>query len=643
MKRNLSAIALAGVSLACVVYLAACNCAPILRYVTVSPASATINAGTTEQYAASLYYSDGSIKDGTGQVQWTSSNTSVAVIGPGGLATGVGGGTTTITATAGGIAPATATLTVNAFTSITVTPSNPSIGAGMTQQFTATGMPGSIDVTNQVAWSSGTTSVATISSGGLATGLTAGTSLITAALPGVSGSTTLTVTGAVPVALVVTPSSQTIAVGNELTYLAQEQYSDGTLHMPAHPVTWGVSSANPANSVEIVTDPNSIPKNNENGLAVGLAAGTASIAASEGSFAVITSITVVTGKAHYAYVANGGGGIVGGDNVTWFAVDVTSATPFTSPQTAAAGAPAQIVLHPSNNYLYNISTGSDVYVSDMGANGVPNSSGIGPAPAGSGNFNYMAVDPYGRFLYVTDSGTTTIYGFTISSTDGSLTLMTGAPFNFATLNSPQCIVIDPTGKYLYVTNGNGNTVSGFSINQTTGVLTALPTATAATGSTPQFEALDPSGKHLYVANSGDNTITMIPIGAGGAMGTPVTTSAISGASSISNVVVDPSGTHLYALDAGSGGAGQVYAFNINSADGSVGSAIGTAQPTGDFPFFNMAIDPTGALLATANNFDSPGTISLFSIGSGGALTPKTPATVGSGGEAPEFVIFLNAP
>ena len=635
MKRNLSSFTLAGVSVVCILILAACNCAPSLRYITVSPASATISAGTTQQFAATLYYSDGTVKDGTGVAQWSSSNMSVATVAAG-LATAVGGGTTTISATMAGVSPATATLTVNSFTSITVSPSDPSIAAGQTQQFTATGMPGSVDVTSQVTWASDTTSVATITSGGLATGVATGTSSVSATLSGVTGSTTLTVTPAVPVSLVVTPSSKTIAVSNAVTYTVEELYSDGTLHAPASPgsIVWTSSATTTATIV-------SAPASGANGIAVGLKAGTSNITATEGSLTTTTAavLTVVAGTTHFAYVGNNGNGVSGADDIEWYSVDATSATPFTFVNSLAGGAPTQIALHPSGAYLYWTKPDSTVNVYDVHADGSLTATGLGPYLAGSGNFNFMAVDPLGRFLYVTDASTTTIFGFTISLTDGSLTLISSAPFNFASLSTPEDIVIDPTGNYLYVTNFGNDTVSGFSINQTTGVLTALSPATAATGGEPQFAAMDPSGTHLYVGNN-DNTVTMIPIGAGGAMGTPVTISAIATATDVTNVAVDPSGTHLYVLDSGSTN-GQVFGFNLNS-DGTVGSAIsGTPQPAGGFPFYNMAIDPTGKLLATANNFDND--ISLYAIGSGGALTPTTPATVATAGQAPNFVVYLNAP
>ena len=95
-------------------------------------------------------------------------------------------------------------------TSITVAPTNPSIGVGTPQQFTATGnySDGSHqDLTNTATWTSSIPSVATINSSGLATAVAAGSTTIKAAVGSVNGSTTLTVTagfGVSPRAAVVT-------------------------------------------------------------------------------------------------------------------------------------------------------------------------------------------------------------------------------------------------------------------------------------------------------------------------------------------------------------------------------------------------------------------------------------------------------
>lgn len=76
---------------------------PALASITVSPATATIAAGGTQQFKATCTYSDTSTADCTNTVTWSSSNTAAATISTGGLATGVAGGSTTIKATSGGV------------------------------------------------------------------------------------------------------------------------------------------------------------------------------------------------------------------------------------------------------------------------------------------------------------------------------------------------------------------------------------------------------------------------------------------------------------------------------------------------------------------------------------------------------------
>jgi uncharacterized protein YjdB len=94
------------------------------------------------------------------------------------------------------VAPASTTTTTPTTTSATtlssivVAPPFPDdLAVGSTQQFTANGIysdNSTADISSQVTWASDTTSTATISSTGLATGVAAGNANITAALSGVT-------------------------------------------------------------------------------------------------------------------------------------------------------------------------------------------------------------------------------------------------------------------------------------------------------------------------------------------------------------------------------------------------------------------------------------------------------------------------
>ena len=123
-----------------------------------------------------------------------------------------------------------------ALTSIAVTPTNPTVTAGGTQQFTATGTysdSSTANITTQVTWSSSKTSVATINTSGLATTIAGGSSIITATQGSVAGSTTLTVQ---PTALAIT--STTLPAGTVAqAYSTTLAASGGTA-----PYTWTLAS-----------------------------------------------------------------------------------------------------------------------------------------------------------------------------------------------------------------------------------------------------------------------------------------------------------------------------------------------------------------------------------------------------------------
>lgn len=175
--------------------------AKTITAIAVSPATATVAPGATQQYAATATYSDNSQADVTSTATWASSNSAVATINASGSGSGVASGSANITATLKGMS-GTAILTVSApatASGIAVTPTSASFQVGSTQQFTATEKmsDGSTqDVTSSATWNSSNTSVATINASGLAAGAGSGTTTITATLNSLTGSVTASVTAA---------------------------------------------------------------------------------------------------------------------------------------------------------------------------------------------------------------------------------------------------------------------------------------------------------------------------------------------------------------------------------------------------------------------------------------------------------------
>ena len=227
-----------------------------LTALTVTPATASIAAGATQQFIATGTFSDGSTQNLSSIVSWSSTSTGTATINASGLASGIALGTSTISAQSNGITSAvqgSAALTVTAggpsqatLQQINITPSSSGATAGVsgqTQQFTATGLYSdatSQNITSQVAWSSSAPGVATIDASGLATFVAAGNSTVQAQLAGVTGSDSVVVTAASVVlqGLVVTPGTSSIPNGGEQQFHAIGSYSDGSTADLTTQVTW---------------------------------------------------------------------------------------------------------------------------------------------------------------------------------------------------------------------------------------------------------------------------------------------------------------------------------------------------------------------------------------------------------------------
>ena len=198
----------------------------------ITPTTASVASGTKLQYSVNVVYSDGSIQPVTTGLSWLSSSASVAGIDANGLATGVTPGQATITVGYDSMtADASLTVTPAALTNIVVSPLTTVVGINGNVQFTATGVftdNSTQDLTSQAVWSSSNATYALISAGGLATGLSAGTTTVSASYGGVSGSATLQVTTATLVSITITPSNRIAPPHSKVQLTATGTFSDGS-------------------------------------------------------------------------------------------------------------------------------------------------------------------------------------------------------------------------------------------------------------------------------------------------------------------------------------------------------------------------------------------------------------------------------
>src|SRR6202162_1403053 len=234
-------------SVCALVLMSSCSHSPSsvdsrLVSIVVTAPNLSMVKGSTEQFTATGTFSDHSTRNLSSSVTWSSLTPSVATITASGSVTAVGIGTSAIQATSGNVtSSATLTVTAAVLVSIAVMAPSLSIARGTSEQFTATGTfsdNSTQNLTNSVTWTSMSAGVATITTGGLASGVAPGSSNIQATSGNINGSATLTVTAATLVSIAVTAPNLSIAKGNAEQFTATGTFSDNSTQNLTGSVTW---------------------------------------------------------------------------------------------------------------------------------------------------------------------------------------------------------------------------------------------------------------------------------------------------------------------------------------------------------------------------------------------------------------------
>jgi 6-phosphogluconolactonase (cycloisomerase 2 family) len=150
---------------------------------------------------------------------------------------------------------------------------------------------------------------------------------------------------------------------------------------------------------------------------------------------------------------------------------------------------------------FAVSSSGTLSLVQTGRNPIP----TGAIPSG------VAVDPCNRFVYVANAGPGTgansVSAFTICSTviaqtcpfaDYSLLPVAGSPYPAGSFPGP--IAVDAYGKFVYVVDTGSNEISGFRLSSATGALSALSPAVTATGQGPDSIAIRSDDSWVFVAN-----------------------------------------------------------------------------------------------------------------------------------------------
>jgi 6-phosphogluconolactonase (cycloisomerase 2 family) len=285
--------------------------------------------------------------------------------------------------------------------------------------------------------------------------------------------------------------------------------------------------------------------------------------------------------------------------------------------------PSFVTLHPSGKYAYVANSGDDtVSQYNVAGDGTLAPMTTPTVDVGAGPWS-ITVNPSGNHAYIALSGTTKVSTFTIEA-DGRLVSLDSDESGTA----PRSVAVDPFGRYAYAANSGSDDVGQFAVGAD-GSLTAMtPVASVAAGSEPYFIVADPSGRYTYVANfgTGDDTVSQFKIGDDGAL-----------LPNAPNVIRVPSRPRYLAITGGSLPVQAVskFAYVANSGSNSVSQFTigtdGTLSPmtppsvlAGTEPV-SVTVDPSGRYAYVAALGLNSNAVFQFTIGTDGILSPMSPA------------------
>jgi trimeric autotransporter adhesin len=262
---------------------------------TVTPITASIPVGATQPFTATATFSSTTpatpAQDVSSNASWSSDNTAVATANNG-AALGVHPGTANITATFGGLTstpPAQLTVTSAIVTAIAITPATANLAPGSTVTYLAVGTYSDLSsrpIVGLVTWTSTAPTVVSITQGGIATGQSAGTATITATYQGItSNASSVLVTPSPLASIAVTPSTASVPEAVATQYRAKGTFVDGSTQDLTTNATWASSPSS------VATISNATLRQ---GLATGVAPGTASITAVFASKTGTATLSVTT-------------------------------------------------------------------------------------------------------------------------------------------------------------------------------------------------------------------------------------------------------------------------------------------------------------------------------------------------------------
>jgi 6-phosphogluconolactonase (cycloisomerase 2 family) len=207
----------------------------------------------------------------------------------------------------------------------------------------------------------------------------------------------------------------------------------------------------------------------------------------------------------------------------------------------------------------------------------------------------------------------------------------GSPFS-ADLGASS-VAFSPSGGLLAFADQDGTRVATVAAS---GALSPVSVSSSPTRLGFPKTAFSPDGQLLATTDLDAGTVSVDSVSEAGML-TPVPGSPFAVGAGPSSMVFSPNGS-LLAVLTGSTGAEQVSMFSVSSA-GALSPVPGSPFPAGTEPL-SIAFSPNGSFLAVteSGSAQTPGSVSVFSVASTGALSAAPVSSAGTGVE-PNAVAF----
>lgn len=197
----------------------------------ISPFDITLFDSDIKQLELKAFYSDNSVDVVTDQAQWSSSDDNVVTVDAAGIITAQSIGTVKISAQyKDQLSSVNVIVSAAVVTEIEVQPQSVKLPAGTERLLSVTGLysdASSHVVSQGISWSSANDNTATVSSSGLVHAVAPGVVDITASFSGIDKIVSVEVTAAALVSITTSPSSLSLALGEENDLTVLGQFTDG--------------------------------------------------------------------------------------------------------------------------------------------------------------------------------------------------------------------------------------------------------------------------------------------------------------------------------------------------------------------------------------------------------------------------------